>query len=112
MNREKANTLIRAELARVSSKALNDEIEHFLSIDDDEDRPHDYYDAIDQAYDLAIDVNDRKVIVPARRVLIAIGVYRIITEDEIANTVTLGRGKKYDFQHEGAKYVFENHLRY
>lgn len=110
MNREQANEIIKAELARINSRALNHEVRHFLSIDDDEGRPHDYYDAIDQAHNLAHDVNDRKVLTAARRVLIAVGVYRVITEEEIRRTVTMGRGRKYDFQLDGVKYVFDNHL--
>lgn len=103
------NDRVKAALATEANKALNDEIEHFLSIDHEEERQPDYYDALDQAHDLAVDVNDRKVLTPARRCLIALGVIRIITEDEIRRTITLGRGRKYDFQLGGKKYVFDNH---
>lgn len=110
MNLYERNEKVRAELGMLESAALNEEIEHFLSVDSEEGRAFDYYDALDQAYDLAEYHSDRKVLVPARRVLCRLGVYRTISEDEIRNTVSLGRGRKYDFQLDGVKWVFDNHL--
>lgn len=48
-------------------------------------------------------------LVQIQRWMIERGVYRIISEREIANTVTT-HGKAYDFKFEGKKYVFEKHL--
>lgn len=106
MNR---NDQAKAAIAAEANPALNSEIEHFLSIDDDEQRPHDYYDALEQAAELAEYNRERAVLTPARRCLIELGVYRIITDEEIARIQTLG-GRKYDFQLGGKKYTFEKHL--
>jgi len=104
------NELVQAALAVVKCKPLNSEVEHYLSIDDDEQRPYDYYEAIDQAYELALDVGDTVVIKAGRLCLILLGVFIVITEEQIANTVTLGRGGAYDFKLNGKKYVFNEHL--
>ena len=111
MNR---NDLVKLALANINNKALNDEIEHFMCIDreesDCEDHDYDLYDALDEAHDLACDINDRKVLTPARKVLIEIGCIKHITDEDLQYIQTFGRGKKYDFILGGKKYVWEKHL--
>ena len=112
MNITQRNEKVHAALVKVASPALWQEIEHYLSIDDDENRPRDYYDALDQAHDLAEDLRDRKVYVPCRRALVALNVFVVITDEQIHNTITLGgsRVKCYDFKLDGLKYVFDKHI--
>jgi hypothetical protein len=111
MTLDEMNRTIKTALALLNNKALNEEVEHFLYIDDDEQRPRDYYDALCQAEQLAEYNNERKVLTPARTILISLGVYVVVTEEQLANTMTLGGGKKYAFQLGGLKYNFEKHLK-
>lgn len=110
MNTTKRNEIVEAAIKAVNCKALNDEVEHFLRANTEEGEALDYYSAIDQAHDIAIDVNDRKVIKSVRLVLIALGVYRVITDEQIRNTVTIGNGPKFSFSLNKTKYIFEDHM--
>lgn len=108
---KRRNELTKAALAKVNDKHLNGEVEHFLSVDDDEQRPHDYYDAVEQSLDLADDYADRKVLVPARRVLIELGVYKVVTREYLAGITTLeGQGIAPDFKLGGLLYLFKRGL--
>ena len=109
MNLETRNQSVRDALALHPDKGLSDEIEHFLFIDDDEERDRDVYDALEQAHDLAVEHSDRKMMKAARLVLIELGYFRTISEDELRRTQTLG-GKKFDFTLKGQKYVWSHHL--
>lgn len=111
MTLDETNRIVKTALLALNSKPLNEEIEHFLFIDDDEDRPRDYYDALCQAEDLAEYNTERKVLVPARICLIGLGVYVEVTDEQLAGTQVLGSTKKYAFQHLGVKYNFEKHLK-
>ena len=109
------NELTKAALARVNSKALNSEVEHFLSVDDDEQRPHDYYDAVTQAYDLAEYGNERPLMTACRKVLIDLGYYKEVSREYLASVTSFCRGGQKqgiapDFKLGGKLYVFDNHI--
>jgi len=114
MNLKERNALVKAAIAEIDSSELNDEIEYYLSIDDDEQRPHDYYDALEQAESLSEDIGDRKMLRSARKALIQLGVYRHWTDEELSHVQVFsssGRShKKWDFILGGKKYRFEDHL--
>ena len=110
MNLTEKNNLVRAALAEVNSKALNDEIDYFIEIDKEEVRDPDYYDALSQANDRGEEWNDRQLVVPSRRALIILGVVKVATEEQLARTETLGNRKKYWFKLDGKKYQFDTHL--
>jgi len=105
MNR---NDLTKIALAKVGSKILNEEIEHQMDVDREEPG-YDLYNALDDTYDLALDNEDRPVITAARKVLVEIGCWKHITDEELSRVQVL-RGKKYDFILGGKKYVWEKHL--
>ena len=110
------NELTKAAIARVNNKMLNSEVDHFLSVDDDEQRPHDYYDAVMQAYELAEYGNERPLMAACRRILIELGYYRETTREELSHvhwfsssTGRMTTGTP-DFKLNGKLYVFENHI--
>jgi hypothetical protein len=115
MTLQERNDLVKAALAEVASPELQEEVEYYLDIDDEEQRPHDYYDALEQAESLAEDCGDRKTLTAARKALIALGVYRHWTDEELACiqvfTSSSRSHKKWDFILGGKKYKFENHLK-
>ncbi len=110
------NELTKAALARVNSKALNSEVEHFLSVDDDERRPHDYYDAIDQAYALAEYHNERALMTACRKVLIDLGYYKEVSREYLDGITcfssSTGRTTKGtpNFKLDGKLYLFDNRI--
>ena len=95
-------------LALVGSKVLTEECEYHMSIDREEPG-FDMYDALTDAYDLAVDTNHREIMTPARKALIMLGCWRHVTDEELERVQTLG-GKKFDFILGGKKYVWEKHL--
>lgn len=103
------NYLTRIALENVASRVLNEEVEYFMSIDREEPG-YDLYNALNDAYDLALDNRDRRVVTASRKVLIEIGCWRHVTDEELARTETTA-GKKYDFSLGGKKYVWEKHLK-
>jgi len=66
------------------------------------------YDAINSAYDTAQSDGNRAVLNDLRAYLINERVYVEISDEELAQIVTT-RGKKYDFQRAGKKYIFNDH---
>lgn len=110
------NELTKAALAKVNHAMLNEEVEHFLSVDDDEQRPHDYYDAVTQAYELAEYHSERSLMTACRRVLIELGYYEPTTKEELAKwscwSGSTGRSSKMqpDFTLKGVLYIFKNHV--
>lgn len=105
MNRD---DLTKAALAKLDSKILNEEVEHQMSVDREDDG-YGLYDAVNDAYDIALDNAHRQIITAARKVLIDIGCWKHITDEELDYVETFG-GKKYDFILGGKKYVWEKHL--
>jgi hypothetical protein len=94
---------ILAALEFVNSAVLNEEIEHQLSVDREEPG-YTIGHALDDLYDIAVDNNDRSVMTPARKVLVELGCYRHISDEELSRTFSTG--KKYDFILAGKKYVW------
>ena len=103
------NDQVKAALAKFANPDLLEEIEHYLCIDDDEQRPHDYYDALDQAADRAEEWKTTATLKAARRCLVELGVYRSVTEEQLRRTQTLGGQRKYAFQLDKIKYQFNAH---
>lgn len=103
-----------------ANNELREEVEYLLDIDAEEQRESDLYRAILDAEDNFTDWlrfgdgSDRKLarrgMKAARLVLIELGVYKPISEEQIRNTVTMGGRKAYDFTIAGVKYVFDKHL--
>lgn len=61
--------------------------------------------ALEDAIDVAEGNNNRKFLNRLRKVGVAIGMFRVITEEELSRITTLG-GKAWDFVQGGKKYVF------
>ena len=105
------NELVQQALAKYPHKELKSEIEYRLEIQAESEEPtEDYYLALQDTEDFAVDNRIAPLTRAARRVLIELGVYRSVSEDELARTQTFG-GKKYYFKLAGIKYQFGKHLR-
>lgn len=108
------NDTVRKALDKVNCKRLNNDVEYYLDIDDDEERPQDVYEAVIQAEEFAEEHGDRPVLLAARRVLIALGVYARMTLEEIDSTTvwSTGGGRRVpgSFKYRGEPYHFVGHL--
>jgi len=105
-----------AMIQRLASKELMTEL---LYLRDDIDReepedgeePYDLYAAFEDASN-QVDFSDnipRTYMMNIRVIMIALGWYRVVTEEELSRTIcmsTRGSSKKYEFQHKGQKYIF------
>lgn len=104
---EKLNDHIRALMLRFATPALRDEFEYHLEIDREDDELN-LYGILNDIDDREADNQSRKLIKPLRQIYIALGVYRPVSDEELARTVTTG-GRKYAFQQAGQKYTFDKH---
>lgn len=109
MSSQAKNNRVAAAINEVNSIALYDEIEYRIELQKDEGHKLDYYTALNDAEQMAEDYQDRALLTAARKALIKLGVYRAMTETQLANTFTSG-GKNYAFKMDGKKYAFERHL--
>lgn len=66
------------------------------------------YDIVGDVESDASAENNRRWMVSIRRWLIELGVYAVITPEEMQAMSTLG-GKRYDFKMNGMHYIFKNH---
>lgn len=98
----------RLAIADVDRKALNDEVEYRLEVQrEGEDYVFDnWLLALLDTEEWAEDTKQRALLNAARRALITLGKYRIITAGELSRTQRFGRGKKYDFTLSGKRYVW------
>ncbi len=104
MSRE---TLLEATKLIGRSTPLGGEIEHFMTLDE-RDYAYDEVSALFGAYHIAIGNRDDVVIRAARRLLIAHGFYRVMTQYEIDNTFNTNGRKVWDFVHAGLKYTTDH----
>lgn len=51
----------------------------------------------------------KKLLIECRGVMVQLGMYRVITEEELSHTI-VSHGKAYSFKLAGVKYVFDKHL--
>ena len=104
------NERVRQAIAKFPNSELISEIEYRLEIQAESEEPvKDYYLALQDTEDFAEDNRAGPLLRAARRVSIELGVYRPVSEDELARTQNLG-GKKYYFKLAGVKYQFDKHL--
>jgi hypothetical protein len=102
-------------LLAATTGELRAEIQYLVDLDrDDAEDPAGPYDMVDAFRDILDRVDEPEYATPAfrrdvRRLAVALGVYRVVTDRELARTV-VSRGPKYDFKLDGRKYVFERHL--
>ncbi len=109
MRLQTKNDLVINAVNTVGSRALADEINYYIEIDDDEHRPRNYYDALNQTEERAEYNADRSLLIPARKALIILNVYQPMTKQELRNTET-SHGKNYAFKMNKKKYTFRRHL--
>lgn len=112
MTRDEMNTLVLAS----TNKEFLSEVRNLLDIEDRED-PYDavsaLFDAEDRAQGWIVDANSpdaRKVLAGAREVLIAIGFYRVMTQEEIDNTFVSSGRSKWDFKLKGVPYTSDDQI--
>ena len=104
-------------IRQYAGRELKDEIEHKLSVQDDE-----LITGEIQQFDLALAFEDasesferwrnRKVINECNKIGVAVGMYREVSDEEYRNTQVMGRGGKDSefFKLGGKRYVFDKHL--
>lgn len=105
-------------IAAINAQAkgfVREEIDFQLSLDRDYD--YDELDALFDTEDRAEDFKERGLLTDCRRLLIEVGFYRVMSEDEILNTV-VSSGTRWDFKMGGVAYtaddsrhVFEDKLK-
>ena len=114
MTLEDRNQATRDALDKVNSRKLLAELQYYLEIDDDENRSRDLYAALRAIEDRASPNQEPSLLAAARRALIILGVYREVTPEELAGSVTLRGGKQRpsrpDFRLNRKAYRFEKHL--
>lgn len=102
--------MTRAELCALAwetaTPALREEIEHFRDNVDREDDgiPYDTISALWDAESFAEEYRDRRILTACRRVFIALGCYRVMTAEEIAET-WVSRGTPWSFALDGKKWT-------
>lgn len=109
MNLEQRNRLVSAALDKVDSAALHEEVEFRLNIDAEEQRESDVYQALLDAEETFAEWRQRGALKAARRVLIDLGVYKPMTDDQVATTIRT-RGPAWDFKLNNVPYQFDRHL--
>lgn len=84
---------------------LGGEIEHFMTLDDRE-YAYDEVSALFDAYALAEqETKDRRIIDAARTLLIEVGFYRVMPDEEIADTFMSSGRSPWNFKRGGVAYV-------
>lgn len=114
---EKKNLLTHQEqIAIIERLAIKDLMIELLYLRDDLDRaepeegeePYDLWCAFDDAYNQfesnGTSSYPRAMVENFRDIVIAIGWYQEVTEEELSRTISTG--KKYAFKHKGKKYEF------
>lgn len=103
---------LESAIEQFATQEAKDEITFRLELqaegEDAEDGPPDLYLAVSDACDWAEEYGRRAMLSSLRKALIACGVYREVSDDDLKNTMTLG-GKNYDFKLDGKKYNFHDH---
>lgn len=103
-----AESIIRAH----ASPELLEEIQYFLDLDCEEGEDgYTFVSAWNTVLGRADDPDfyNAKFLKNVRRVGIALGVYREISDAELSRTY-VSRGKAYDFALDGKKYLFDKHV--
>jgi len=104
MNRATLLDLVQTQ--RLAGGEFDSEVEHHVNGIDDREYAYDEVSALFDIYDLAVnETKDRHMIQLCRKLLIAAGFYRVMTQDEIDNTFRSNGGKVYDFVLAGLKYT-------
>ena len=94
--------MLRSEMIKLilkdKNKEFQSEIGHYMSIDDREYA----YDEVSALFDLhnaAEDFHDRDMLRVTQRLLIEIGFFRVMTQEEIDSTIRSDGRKPWDFKH-------------
>ena len=97
-----------------ATNEAKEEIEYRLALQKEDieygesNDPPNLYLAYSDTYEWAQEHGLRAMLTSLRRVAIATGVYREVTDDELARTTVMG-GKAYEFKLDGTKYEFDRH---
>lgn len=95
------------------SPQLQDDVQHLLDVWEDNDEVNPPQDPNLLLYYILNDILDsdygKEHQKEIRNWMVKHNVYRPISQQELDQTQTLGRGKKYDFALKGQKYVFDKH---
>lgn len=105
--REDRSERAREAIEAINHHELNEEIEYRLGVQADSGHEQDYYQALLDAEEFAENTSFRRLLTPARRALIKMGMYREITNGELARIQTLGGRRKYDFALDRKKWVWD-----
>jgi hypothetical protein len=89
---------------------LVEEMAYYMDIDHsdwavEEGQPYDLADAFSDVMDIAESNMDRRMTNIIRRILIDVGYYIPMTEEEVAGTATMGGTQKWDFKMGGIPYM-------
>lgn len=112
MTRDEMNKLVLTS----TNKEFLSEVRNLLDVDDREyayDAVSAAFDAEDRAEGWIVDGNSpdaRKVRAGAREALIAIGFYRVMTQDEIDNTFVSSGRSKWNFKLKGVPYTSDDQI--
>ena len=96
-----------AIITKLAKRALQEELEYRMTVEHEDPEDYTLIDAFDDTFDFMerLDDAERSFIDNVRDVAIAIGMYVVVTEKQLANTI-VSSGKKYSFKHRGKKYNF------
>lgn len=101
LSREQMVSLIKEK----APKELRDEIGHYMTIEERE-YPYDEVMAVlDTLVRQEDEDGDKKLLKQARQILIDLGFFRVMPQEEIDNTFRSGRGPVWDFALKGVKYT-------